>query len=49
MVKKNHLKNKKCHGKPPETSISSESIEKRDNGYLHLLCDTVIKHSNAKN
>ena len=41
--------NKKCQGKPPETSISSESIVKRDNGYLRLLCNTVIKHSNTKN
>ena len=48
MEKKCHLESKKCQGKPPEPSTSSESIVKRDNGYLCLLCNTVIKHSNNK-
>ena len=43
MEKKCHLESKKCHEKPREPLTSSESIVKRDNGYLHLLCNTVIK------
>ena len=34
--------------KATEHSTSSESIMERDNGYLSLLCNTVIKHSNNK-
>ena len=44
--KKHHLDSKKCQGLPPETSNSSKSIVKRDNGYLCLLCNAEIKHSN---
>ena len=46
MEKKRHLESKKCQGLPPETSSSLKSIVKRDNGYLCLLCNTEIKHSN---
>ena len=46
MEKKHHLESKKCQGLPPETSNSSKSIVKRDNGYLCLLCNAEIKHSN---
>ena len=48
MKKKRHFESKKCQGKPPEPSTFSESIDKRDNGYLCLLCDSVIKHKNIK-
>lgn len=34
--------------KATEHSTSSESIMERDNGYLSLLCNTVIKHWNNK-
>ena len=46
MEKKHHLESKNCQGLPPETS---NSIVKRDNGYLCLLCNAVIKHSNNIN
>ena len=39
---------KKMSRKATEHSTSSESIMERDNGYLSLLCNTVIKHSNNK-
>ena len=38
----------KMSRKATEHSTSSESIMERDNGYLSLLCNTVIKHSNNK-
>ena len=46
MEKKRHLESKKCQGLPLETSNSSKSIVKRENGYLCLLCNDEIKHSN---
>ena len=46
MEKKRHLESNKCQGKPPEPSILSKSIVKKDNGWLCLLCNTAIKHSN---
>ena len=45
MEKKCHLESKKCQGLPPDTSNSSISIVKRNNGYLCLLCSAEIKHS----
>ena len=46
MEKTCHLESKRCQGLPPETSYSSKSIVKRDNGYVCLLCNAEIKHSN---
>ena len=43
MEEKRHLESKKCQELPPETSNSSKSIVKKDDGYLCLLKYVMLK------